>query len=57
MTLNGANIAIASTGAADQSGANREVDLNMFPTELFTQLSVSKSPTADLLERRRRRAM
>ena len=50
VTLNGANVAVASTGAADQSNANREVDLNMFPTELFTQLSVSKSPTADLLE-------
>jgi TonB-dependent receptor len=50
VTLNGANIAVASTGAADASGANREVDLNLFPTELFTQLSVSKSPTADLLE-------
>ena len=50
ITLNGANVAIASTGADDQSNANREVDLNMFPTELFTQLSVSKSPTADLLE-------
>jgi TonB-dependent receptor len=50
VTLNGANIAVASTGSADQSNANREVDLNLFPTELFTQLSVSKSPTADLLE-------
>jgi TonB-dependent receptor len=50
VTLNGANIAVASSGGADQSGANREVDLNLFPTELFTQLSVSKSPTADLLE-------
>ncbi len=50
VTLNGANVAVASTGAADQSNANREVDLNWFPTELFTQLSVSKSPTADLLE-------
>jgi TonB-dependent receptor len=50
VTLNGANVAVASTGAADASNANREVDLNMFPTELFTQLSVSKSPTADLLE-------
>jgi TonB-dependent receptor len=50
VTLNGANIAVASTGAADASNANREVDLNMFPTELFTQISVSKSPTADLLE-------
>ena len=50
VTLNGANVAVASTGAADQSNANREVDLNWFPTELFTQLSVSKSPTADMLE-------
>src|SRR5579883_2463711 len=50
VTLNGDNIAVASTGAADQSNANREVDLNWFPTELFTQLSVSKSPTADMLE-------
>ena len=50
ITLNGANVAIASTGAADATDANREVDLNMFPTELFTQLTVSKSPTADLLE-------
>ena len=50
VTLNNANVAVASTGAADSSNANREVDLNMFPTELFTQLSVSKSPTADLLE-------
>ena len=32
------------------SNANREVDLNWFPTELFTQLTVSKSPTADMLE-------
>jgi TonB-dependent receptor len=50
VTLNGANVAVASTGSADSSNANREVDLNMFPTELFSQLSVSKSPTADLLE-------
>jgi TonB-dependent receptor len=50
VTLNGANVAVASTGAADASNANREVDLNWFPTELFTQLTVSKSPTADMLE-------
>lgn len=50
ITLNGANVAVASTGAADASNANREVDLNWFPTELFTQLSVAKSPTADMLE-------
>jgi TonB-dependent receptor len=50
VTLNGANVAVASTGATDASNANREVDLNWFPTELFTKLSVSKSPTADMLE-------
>jgi TonB-dependent receptor len=48
--LNGAPIAVASTGATDQRNNNREVDLNMFPTELFTQLTVSKSPTADQVE-------
>jgi outer membrane receptor protein involved in Fe transport len=50
ITLNNAQIAVASTGATDQRNNNREVDLNMFPTELFTQLTVSKSPTADQLE-------
>jgi TonB-dependent receptor len=50
VTLNNANIAVASTGATDQRNNNREVDLNMFPTELFTQLTVSKSPTADQVE-------
>ena len=41
---------MASTGPIDQQNNNREVDLNMFPTDLFTQLTVSKSPTADQLE-------
>ncbi len=50
ITLNNAQVAVASTGATDQRNNNREVDLNMFPTELFTQLTVSKSPTADQLE-------
>jgi TonB-dependent receptor len=48
--LNGAQISVASTGPIDQQNNNREVDLNMFPTELFTQLTVSKSPSADQLE-------
>jgi len=48
--LNNAQIAMASTGPIDQQNNNREVDLNMFPTELFTQLTVSKSPSADQLE-------
>src|ERR1700722_17228807 len=50
VTLNGAAISIASTAATDQSDNDREIDLNMLPTELFTQLTVSKSVNADLLE-------
>ncbi|MFT4249549.1 MAG: TonB-dependent receptor [Pseudomonas sp.] len=48
-TLNGASIATASIGINAQN-QNREVDLNLFPTEFFTQLSVSKTPTASMLE-------
>lgn len=48
--LNGSTIAVASTGRTDAQGQNREVDLNMFPSELFTQLTVSKSSTADQAE-------
>ncbi len=48
--LNGAAIWTASTGSTDSQNANREVDLNMFPTELFSQLTVSKTSTADQVE-------
>lgn len=48
--LNGAQVSVASTGGTDQTNTNREVDLNMFPTELFTQLTVNKSAQADLVE-------
>src|SRR6185437_13266723 len=34
--LNGAPIAVASTGPTDAQSTNQEVDLDMFPTELFT---------------------
>ena len=47
--LNGAPVAIASTGQ-DNASQNREVDLDLFPTELFSQLTVAKSPTAELIE-------
>ncbi len=50
VTLNGAAVSTASTGNTDANGANREVDLNIFPIELFTQLSVSKTATAEQLE-------
>lgn len=50
VVLNDAQVAIASTGPTNSSNANREVDLNMFPVELFTQLAVFKSPEASRLE-------
>lgn len=48
--LNGAPVAVASTGRTDAQSTNREVDLDMFPTELFSQLTVSKSPNASMVE-------
>jgi TonB-dependent receptor len=48
--LNGAPVAMASTGRTDSQNTNREVDLDLLPTELFTQLTVSKSPTAGMIE-------
>jgi TonB-dependent receptor len=48
--LNGAQISVASTGFTDATNSNREVDLNMFPTELFNQLTVNKSTSADTVE-------
>jgi TonB-dependent receptor len=50
VTLNGTQIAVASDGSLDSGSSNREVDLDLFPTELFTKLTVSKTPTSDLLE-------
>ncbi len=47
--LNNAPVAIAAAGQ-DATNQNREVDLEMFPSELFSQLTVSKSPTAELIE-------
>jgi TonB-dependent receptor len=48
--LNGAPVAVASTGRTDSQNTNREVDLDLFPTELFTQLTVHKSSSADMIE-------
>ena len=50
VTLNGAPIAISSSGATDAQGTDRSVDLSFFPTDLFTKLTVNKSYSADLLE-------
>lgn len=48
-TINGNSVSTASIGL-DATNQNREVDLNMFPTEFFTQLSVYKTPMASLPE-------
>ncbi|WP_114951524.1 TonB-dependent receptor [Sphingosinicella terrae] len=48
--LNGAPVAIASTGRTDAQNTNREVDLDLFPSELFTQLTINKSALASLVE-------
>ena len=48
-TINGASVATASIGL-DSTNQNREVDLNLFPTEFFSQIKVYKSPTAALTE-------
>lgn len=48
--LNGAPVASASTGRTDAQSANREVDLDFLPSELISKLTVSKSPTASMLE-------
>src|SRR5205814_754897 len=50
VTLNNAPILIASTGRTDSQNTNREVDLDLFPSELFTQLTVHKSPLASMVE-------
>ena len=43
--LNGAQFAVASDGGTNGTGGgNREVDLDFFPSELFTRLDVNKSP-------------
>ena len=48
--LNGAAVATASTGDANTNNSNREVDLDIFPPELFTQLTVYKTPSAAQVE-------
>ena len=50
VTLNGAPIAVSSSGATDAQGTDRSVDLSFFPTDLFTKLTVNKSYTVNLLE-------
>jgi TonB-dependent receptor len=49
--LNGSQIAVASDGNTNGTGGgNREVDLDFFPSELFTRLDLAKSSTASTIE-------
>jgi TonB-dependent receptor len=48
--LNDAPIMVAGGGIIDASNSNREVDLNVFPGELFTEARVTKTARADILE-------
>ncbi|RDS84503.1 TonB-dependent receptor [Dyella monticola] len=48
--LNGDQISVASSGSLDSQNQNREVDLDLLPTEFFTQLTVNKTPQADMTE-------
>lgn len=50
IVLNGNNIFTASDGNLTGTNSNREVDLDVFPAELFSSLVVNKTPMADQLE-------
>lgn len=51
VTMNGNRVAVASDfGFTGSSSPNRQVDLDMFPTELFSRVDVSKTPSADTME-------
>ncbi len=50
VTLNGASIAVASSGRTDSASSNREVDLDLFPTEFFQRLDVHKTAVTSQLE-------
>ena len=50
ITLNGAPVETASDSNIDGVSQGRGIDLVLFPTELFRQLTVSKTPTAKQTE-------
>lgn len=49
VTLDGGSVQTASIGL-NQQNQDREVDLNLLPSEFFSQLTVSKTPMASMLE-------
>ena len=48
--INSDRIEVASDGGLDGGSVDRETDLNLFPSELFSRIVVSKTPQADQLE-------
>ena len=50
ITLNGAPVETASDSNIDNVSQGRGIDLVLFPTELFHQLTVSKTPVASQIE-------
>jgi TonB-dependent receptor len=50
ITLNGAPVETASDSNIDNVSSGRGVDLVLFPTELFRQLTVTKTPTSKQVE-------
>ncbi len=51
VTMNGNRVATASDfGFTGSSSPNRQVDLDMFPTDLFNRIDVQKTPSADTME-------
>jgi TonB-dependent receptor len=50
ITLNGAPVETASDSNIDGVSSGRGIDLVLFPTELFHQLTVSKTPTSSQIE-------
>ena len=48
--LNGTQVNVASDGPIGVGQSDREVDLDLFPIELFTKLTIEKTPLADTLE-------
>jgi TonB-dependent receptor len=50
ITLNGARVETASDSNIDGVSSGRGLDLVLFPTELFRQLTLTKTPTASQVE-------
>jgi len=48
--LNNAPIMVAGGGIIDSSNSNRQIDLNIFPSEFFTEVAVAKTARAEFLE-------